>query len=197
MTATTPATIQAQIAAALQNRTDCGERVYTPSTWPTRPDMMPVVLVRYAASDRSAAGRGERMFTAVDTFQIILQVAQLAAGDDAAVLAAEVTAWRIWRQVEVAVISDPELLRKTSQFPFIRNAIARDSEGQQTLVGMNAELGVEYFQGPEDFLAYDGEDIPGEPLLDLAEVRIDSRQGGLDADDLEAGPIASAVTLAT
>lgn len=196
MTASTPQTMVALVKAALAGRTDAADRVYVPSTWPTRPDIMPVILVRYARNDRASLGRGDIQFTAVDTVQIILQAAQVAEGDDAAVLAAEDEAWRIQRQVEVALIGDTDLVGAVQQFPFIRTAVARDSAAQMTVVGINTELGLEYYQGPEDFVAYDGEVIAGEPLPDLAEVRIDTRQGGLDAQDLAAGPIGGAVTLA-
>jgi hypothetical protein len=159
---------------ALQGRTDAGPRVFTPRTWPTKVEAMPIILVRYARSDRVSLGRGDIQFTATDSIEIELQAAAFAAGDDAAALVAEDEAWRIQKQVEAAIVGYAPLTQLIQQFPHIRSGIARSSEGQRVFVGIKTDLGLEYYQGPEDFGAYDGDEVTADPLPDLQQVRIDT-----------------------
>lgn len=191
-----PESMQQLLVAAITGRTDAAERVFTPKTWSTKPDQMPIVLIRYARNDGASLGKGEIQFETIDTVQIVLQVAKLPNAQDDAILAAEAEAWRIQRQIEAAIFQTGKLGGEIEQFPFIRRGIARNSDGQQTIVEIQTELGLKYYQGPEDLgLLFDGETIGQAPFDDLEEVRFDTRQGGLEADDLDAGPRASVITL--
>lgn len=193
---TTPEVIQRLVAAALAGRTDAADRVYTPRTWPTRTDDMPDILVRLASSDKQSLGRGDVQFTVTDTVEIVVRAASLAAGDDTAVLAAEAMAWRIQRQVEVALLDDAALMGSLQQIPFMRTQVARNSDGQQTIVGIATQLGAEYYQGPEDFGGYEGEEVTTAPLPDLEEVRIASQLvDPAEPENPKPGPVADVVTV--
>jgi hypothetical protein len=174
---TSPLVLQDLIKAALVGRTDAIDRVFVPNTWATRPDKMPIVLVRYARNDRRAQGKGGLAFTAVDVVQLVLQVARLAAGADDEILAAETEAWRIQRQLEVAIVGYLPLTQRLEYFPSMNSGINRNSDGQQTIVEIHTELALQYYQGAEHFgLDYDGEEVGQDELPELQEVSIDLLQ---------------------
>jgi hypothetical protein len=161
---TTSADITSLVVAALTNTTDAGANVFAPRDWPTWDGSYPVVLVSAPEETGESLGRNAPQFTVTTTLRIEAR-RQLPATDSDVAAASLMDGLQGMReQVKQAVINSTALTAITQQYPFFRSHITTDPSGDQHLGQMVMDLGVEFYQGPEDFYPY--------PLAEVDQVGI-------------------------
>lgn len=140
------------VIEALRNKTDAGDRVFSPRDWPTTADMYPVILVQTPIDVKSSLGRNVPQFNTVTTVRLTgrLQALDDAAEDNGAEKAEEALE-QLREQVERAVINSYGLTRKIQQFLQVRSTIGVDADGEGHTAQLLMELDIEYYQGPEEF----------------------------------------------
>lgn len=149
---TTSADLRLLAAAALRGSTDAGENVFTAMDWPTWSGSYPLLYLHTPAEDKESLGRqGGPQFTVTLTLQVSgrVQVANLE--DQSGVAQATAQLEALQRQIELALINNPALMSLLQQFPFIRTEMKTDGMGDQNLGEIVMSIGLEFYQGPEDF----------------------------------------------
>ncbi|ELW7390646.1 ATP-binding protein [Yersinia enterocolitica] len=154
--------IRLLVIEALKNKTDAGDRVYSPRDWPTTAEMYPVILVQTPIDVKSSLGRNVPQFNTVTTVRLTGRLQELddAAKDNGAEKAEEALE-QLREQVERAVINSYELTRKIQQFFQVRSTIGVDADGEGHTAQLLMELDIEYYQGPEEFYEIDTEPLEG------------------------------------
>lgn len=148
---TTAETLLDLVYAALLEVTDAGQRVYRPGDWPTWDKQYPALKLRVFSEDKQSVGRGGINFIVTATIRILGQVSAPANEDDGGAEVAEAALRALSRQVEVAVINSYPLTSKLQQFASVRSQFKFTSEAEDHLAGIQIDLGLEYYQGWEDF----------------------------------------------
>lgn len=138
--------------------TDAADRVYVPGDWPTQGDQYPILKVRLVSENKSSLGRAGINFTTVATIRVIAEVSAPAQLDNLGATAAEAQVWRLVRQVEVALINSYPLTALLQQFPSISTQLSFTSEAATHLAGAQIDVGMEFYQGAEDFAPIDAVD---------------------------------------
>ena len=131
--------------------TDAGPRVYAPRDWPSWDSQYPVVFVSAPEETKTSMGRHVPQFTVVVTARLSIRVAKPAVAGDGSAGQAEAQLWAIQRQLEVALINAYAISLPIQQFPTITTRLAYSSEGALHLAGLVMEVGLEFYQGYEDF----------------------------------------------
>ncbi|BBI92821.1 putative phage tail sheath protein [Serratia symbiotica str. Tucson] len=157
-----PRGIRLLVIEALKNKTDAGDRVYSPRDWPTTADMYPVILVQTPIDVKSSLGRNTPQFTTLTTVRLTgrLQALDDETEDNGAEKAEEALE-QLREQVERAVINSYELTRVIQQFQQVRSTIDVDAGGEGHTAQLLMELDIEYYQGPEEFFEIDIETLEG------------------------------------
>jgi hypothetical protein len=161
---TTSADITTLVVKALTGTTDAGKNVFAPRDWPTWDGSYPVVLVSAPEEDGASLGRNAPQFTVTTTVRIEARRQLPATASDAAAASLMDGLQAMREQVKQAVINSPDLTKITQQYPFFRSRITTDPSGDEHLGQMVMDLGVEFYQGPEDFWPI--------PLADITEMDI-------------------------
>lgn len=155
--------IRTLVIAALQEKTDAEDRVYSPRDWPTTEDMYPVILVQTPMDVKDSLGRNAPQFNTVTTVRITGRLQELDGEDDTDGAAkAEEALETLREQIERAVINSYDLTRQIQQFLQVRSTINIDASGEGHLAEVLMEFDIEYYQGPEDF--YPVESVPLEGI---------------------------------
>jgi len=157
---TTSSELRLIAAAALRGATDAGENVFTAMDWPTWSGSYPLLYLHTPSEEKESLGRqGGPQFTVTLTLQVSgrVQVANLE--DQSGVAEATLQLEALQRQIELALINNPALMSQLQQFPFIRTEMKTDGMGDQNLGEVVMSIGLEFYQGPEDFYP-----IPTAPL---------------------------------
>lgn len=157
------AQVRQLVVDAIIEKTDAGNRVYSPRDWPTTEEMYPVILVQTLMEEKQSLGRNAPQFNTITTVRITGRLQELDGehlddGANKAYLALE----RLREQIERAVINSYDLTRQIQQFARVRSTVDLDSAGEGHLAQLLMELDIEYYQGPEDFYP-----IVGDPLLGI------------------------------
>lgn len=141
--------------------TDAGSQVFSPGDWPTQGDQYPRLKPRVVQESKQSLGRGGGpSFTVVSTLRIIGEVSAPAQFNDAGGSAAAAQLWRLARQVEVAVIGNGALYDAgVQQFATVNSQLAYSSDGETHLAGIQIDIGLEFYQGPEDFAPVAADDL--------------------------------------
>lgn len=143
--------------------TDAGARVYSPGDWPTQQQQYPLLKVRIAREHKQSLGRGGGpQFTVTATIRIIGEVSAQVEVKDAGAEAAQAALWALHRQVEVAVIGSYPLEQQIQQIASIDAQLSFNSDAETHLAGIQIDLALEFYQGPEDFAP-----IESEPLEEI------------------------------
>lgn len=152
---TTSASLLAVVVSILSaaGTTDAGLQVFSPGDWPTQSDQYPRLKARVIRETKQSLGRGGGpAFTVVGTVRIIGEVSTPVQFDDAGAATAAAALWQLARQVEVAVIGNDALWRAgVQQFSSVDSQLAYNSDGETHLAGIQIDIGLEFYQGPEDF----------------------------------------------
>ncbi|MCO7512396.1 ATP-binding protein [Serratia fonticola] len=147
---------------ALKNKTDAGDRVYSPRDWSTTADMYPVILVQTPIDVKNSLGRNVPQFTTVTTVRITGRLQELDdEAEDNGAEKAEEALEQLREQIERAVINSYELTRKIQQFLQVRSTIDVDAGGEGHTAQLLMELDIEYYQGPEEFYEIDADPLEG------------------------------------
>lgn len=144
--------------AVLNADTGADGRVYKPGDWPTQPDQYPIVKMRLAAENRQSIARsGAPEFVTIATIRIAGEVSAPATIDDVGALAAETNVWRLKREIEVAVINSYPLFARIQQVATMQSQLQFTSEAATHLAGVQIDLALEFYEGPEDFAPVDAD----------------------------------------
>lgn len=133
--------------------TDASGQVFSPGDWPTQNDQYPRLKPRVVREVKQSLGHGGGpSFTVTATLRIIGEVSAVAQENDAGATAAAAALWRLARQVEVAVIGNPALWNAgVQQFSSVDSQLAYNSDSETHLAGIQTDIALEFYQGPEDF----------------------------------------------
>jgi hypothetical protein len=159
---TTTASLMDAVVAALRGATQAQNRVFAPRDWPTFDGVYPAILVQAVRERKESLGRNVPQFTVTSTLRITGRVSQPAGataaglplgaqGADAGAIAIEDALWSFQREIETAVINAYGVTILVQQFPSIEAQIMVSAEGKNHLGEVAIDLGLEFYQGPEDF----------------------------------------------
>lgn len=152
MTTTTPEVLADLVVAALLGKTVAAAAVHPCRDWPTKLDDLPMIVLDMPSEAKTSLGNaGYPSFNSVATIPIHGRVTAKAGAGDAGANAVRAALAILKRQIEVAVINDPAIMKLIQQFPFVRSRMGVSSEGAQHVGEVIVEVGMEYFQGDEDF----------------------------------------------
>jgi hypothetical protein len=148
------------VKAVLMSATDAGTNVFGPGDWPAMPENLPLLKLRLLREVRTGLSRsGAPQFTTVATVRIIAEAQAFASEDNAGAEAAQVAAWAIKRQVEVAVINSFELFREIQQLSSMRSDLAFSADGSMHVAGIQMDLDLEFYEGDENFAPNESDEI--------------------------------------
>lgn len=136
---------------ALTGKTNAGANVFNPRDWPTWDGTYPVVLVSAPKEDGESLGRNAPQFTVTTSMHIEARLQAGATDSDASATSLLGSLQDMREQVKQAVINYPPLMSVLQQYPYYRSNIMTDPSGDQHLGQMVLEIGMEFYQGPEDF----------------------------------------------
>ncbi|SEJ21620.1 hypothetical protein SAMN04244572_03148 [Azotobacter beijerinckii] len=166
---TTTADMRALAAEALKGRTDAGLNVFSARTWPTWDGQYPLLYLHTPAEDMESLGRHAPQFTVTATLKISARVRVPQQTDNAGAAQAQLALEQIQDQAKRALINNPALMSRLQQFPFIRSEFREDGEGGSELAELVMEVGMEFYQGPEDFYPLEDE-APPQPVDAVTEI---------------------------
>ena len=161
---TTTSELRLITAEALKAGTAAGSNVFAARTWPTWNGSYPIIWLHSPAEEKESLGRqGGPQFTVTATIRISARVQLKALPQNAAAAAMILALEEIQSQIERALINYPPLMSRLQQFPFIRSEMVDSDEGAQNLGELVMDVGMEFYQGPEEFYQ-----IPTDPLDELS-----------------------------
>lgn len=149
---------------ALKGATLAGDRVYSALDWPTTAAHYPLIYCKTPSEDKESLGRnGGPDFTVTATLKVEAraEVAALPNGRSAALLEQQLAL--LGQQIQVALVNNPDLMGLLQQVSFIRTDMTMTSQGNKELGEIEVALGLEFFQGAEDFYP-----LPTWPLQTVA-----------------------------
>lgn len=88
-----------------------------------------------------------------------MQVTGLASVNDGGAAAIEDQLWALSREVEIAVIGSYPLQFVVQEWAAVRSTLAFSSEGEKHLAGIQIEIDLVTFQGPDQFAQIEADDI--------------------------------------
>jgi len=156
---TTTAELADLAAQALVGKTEAGANVFAPRDWPTWSGEYPVVMLHASSEEGTSLGRNAPQFDVTATIQITGRMQAPAQDSDAAASVLQVKLEVMREQIKMALINSPQIMSSLQQFPFFRSKIVTDPSGEEHLGELSMEIGMEFYQGPEDFYP-----IPTVPL---------------------------------
>lgn len=165
---TTTAQVEALVVAALQvaGATDAGANVFPVLDWPTQDQSYPILYLATPLEEKESLGRqGAPQFTVTATFKICARVKTVAQPGGIGAAAAKTALERLHAQIEVALINNPTLMGPIGplqQIPFVHVEKRISADGNQNLGELVFAIGMEFYQGPEDFYP-----IPTAPLQQI------------------------------
>lgn len=147
-------------AAIVQAGTDAQGDVFRPGDWPTQDGQYPIIKLRLIGEDRQSASRsGPTDFTTVTTIRIVGEVSEPARLDDAGATEAEARLWALKRQIDVAVINSYPLASAIQRVLSMRSQLAFNADSATHLAGIQTDLALEFYEGPEQFAPVDTSDL--------------------------------------
>lgn len=149
---TQTADLLALAVAALKGATLAGDRVYSALDWPTTASQYPLIYCKTPTEEKESLSRnGGPDFTVTATLKVEAraEVGALPNGQSAAILERQLAL--IGQQIQVALINNPTLMGELQQVPFIRTEMNMTSAGNKELGEIEVAIGLEFFQGAEDF----------------------------------------------
>ena len=149
-----------QALTVAPDTTIAGAKVYLPRDWPIQLNDFPVLLLQMTQEDKESLGRqGAQQFTTTLTVRITGHVAAKAAAADGGAGVAEAALWALKRQIELAVICFTPIERQIQQIAFVRSSVGIDSSGAQHVGQLRVEMGLEFYEGPENFYPPEVDDL--------------------------------------
>ncbi len=160
MTVTSDA-IQAAVVTALTGATVAGANVISPRSWRTPAALMPLLMVQSPSEQKTSLGRsGAAQYNCRVSLRLVGRIYLKVQADDAAAAAALAAIGLLQRQIEVALINNTALRQAgVQQFSSVRIINDVKTEGELVFGELVMDLGLEFYQGPEDFYPIDGDAI--------------------------------------
>jgi hypothetical protein len=171
---TTTSQLRQITAEALKANTSAGDNVFAARSWPTWNGNYPIIWLHSPEEFKESLGRnGGPQYTVTATIRITARVQMKALPRNAAASAMILALEGMQRQIEMALINFPPLMSRLQQFPFIRSTMDEDGDGEQQLGELVMDVGMEFYQGPEDFYPLEGPEPvpPFDPAAEVAAVR--------------------------
>lgn len=164
---TTTSDLRELTAAALKDQTLAADRVYSARTWATWSGLYPVILLASPQEDMEGLGRaGAPQFTVTTTLRVVARVQVPEQANNAGAAQAQLLLEQIQEQVKRAVINNPALMRNLQQIPFVRSQFREPEEGAKVLAELVMDIGMEFYQGPEDFYPQEVVDLQQVSITD-------------------------------
>ncbi|CNH58311.1 putative ATP-binding protein [Yersinia massiliensis] len=157
-------------AAALLEKTDAEDRIYSTDTWPAT--TYPAILLQTPIEVKESIGRNAPQFKTTTTLRISGHI-QMSESDNRITEAASALE-RLCEQIQRAVINSYELTRQIQQFAKVRTTMGIDTSNEYTFATVKIEFDLEYYQGPEDFFPLESHPLQG------MDVTIDMPDGTTD-----------------
>ena len=163
---TTSSELRLLAVEGLMGKTLAGARVYSARTMATWKGEYPMLYLHSPIEDMESLGRnGSPQFTVTSTLVISVRVQEknLPRNGGAALVLLDLET--IQQQIKMALINYPPLMSRLQQYPFIRSEMHESGEGESELGELVMQIGMEFYQGPEDF--YPMKEASGHPPFDL------------------------------
>jgi len=135
----------------LKNATDAGRNVFSPRDWSTWDGLYPVIFAAVPNEDSQSLGRNVPQFTTTATLQLTARVQMPAVNRDAGAANVLAALEKFKRDLRTTIINDYDITRRIQQFAFIRSRMAPNAEGEEHVGELVMEIGLEYYEGPENF----------------------------------------------
>lgn len=162
---------------ALTGVTAAKSNVFSPLDRPTWEGNYPVIFLQTPAEDKESLGRnGAPQFTVTTTMRVIARVTAKQAVNDAGAAAAELALEQLQQQIEMALINYPPLMSLLQQFAWVRVQKQVSGDGALHIGELVMEIGMEFYQGPEDFYPIVGTPIE-EVTIDIDLVNVYDTSG--------------------
>jgi hypothetical protein len=143
--------------------------IYGLRAWPTQEDELPQIQLALPEEDKASAGRnGAPQFTVTATLPFLITVEAPGAEDEAGAAAIRIALGAICRAMEQSVVGHPTLMEQLQQVSFIRSHARVDGKGEEVTGQRVMMLGLEFYQGPEDFFVetdFDDLEVVAETIL--------------------------------
>jgi hypothetical protein len=163
---TTTSDLRLLSAEGLKGKTIAGDNVFVARTWATWDGSYPILYLHSPSEDMESLGNASApQFTVTATIRISARVEVKTLPKNAGAAEAVVQLEVIQQQIKMALINFPPLMRRLQQYPFVRSEIRENSEGETDLAELVMDIGMEFYQGPEDFYPLE-EDTTPVPVLD-------------------------------
>lgn len=153
---TVTADLFAIAVTALTGTTSAGANVFSALDWPTWNGSYPCLYIHTPEEDKESHGTvGAPQFTVTATLTVEGRF-QAPAGAvnspfDAGAATVEAALFLLGKQIEQALINYGPLMALLEQYPFIRTRMSLTAEGEQHLGNLVTQIGLQFYQGPEDF----------------------------------------------
>ena len=132
--------------------TIAGNNVFSVLDWSTWSGSYPLIFLQTPTEEKESLGRqGAPQFTVTSTLRIDARVTAPAQVNGAGAAAALAQLEVFQQQIEIALINYPPLMQLIQCVPFVRVKMDVNAEGAQNLGEMVMDMGLEFYQGPEDF----------------------------------------------
>ena len=170
---TVTADLFALAVTALTGNTSAKSNVFSVLDWPTWDGSYPCIYIHPPEEDKTSLGRGGApQFNVVATLTVEGRFQSPAGGAldpfDQGAVVVETALSSLATEIEQALINYGPLTIQLQQFPFIRTRITTSAEGEQHIGNLVSQIGLEFYQGPEDFYQ------PSATTLDEISVTTDS-----------------------
>ena len=164
---TTTSDLRLLSAEGLKSKTIAGNNVFLAKTWATWDGSYPILYLHSPSEDMQSLGdAGAPQFTVTATIRVSARVEVRNLPKNGGAAAALVELEVIQQQIKMALINFPPLMKRLQQYPFVRSEIRESGEGDSELAELVMDIGMEFYQGPEDFYPLE-EEIP-DPVIDPA-----------------------------
>ena len=162
---TTTSDLRLLAVEGLMGKTIAGSNVFSARTWPTWKGSYPILYLHSPVEDMASLGtNGGPQFTVTATLRVSARVEVKALPKNAGAAEAMVQLEIIQQQIKMALINFPPLMSRLQQFPFVRSEIHEDGTGETELAELVMDIGMEFYQGPEDFYPLEG--TSDDPVFD-------------------------------
>jgi hypothetical protein len=152
---TTSSELRLLAVEGLMGKTLAGTRVYSARTMATWKGEYPMLYLHSPVEDMESLGRnGGPQFTVTTTLAISARVQEKNLPRNGGAARVLLDLETIQHQIKMALINYPPLMSLLQQYPFIRSEMHESGEGELDLGELVMQIGMEFYQGPEDFYPF-------------------------------------------
>lgn len=168
---TTTSDLRLLSAEGLMGKTLAGNNVFVARTWATWDGSYPILYLHSPGEDMESLGNvSAPQFTVTATIRVSARVEVKNLPRNGGAAAALVQLEDIQQQIKMALINFPPLMKRLQQYPFVRSEIRDSGEGESELAELVMDIGMEFYQGPEDFYPLEVNTTPAPTVDPAAEI---------------------------